>query len=63
MPFFLILARNRDCGYSFEPPHRGSSNLFSQSMFYSRNKKKRKYTPVNPFFFYVKVGFEGVKII
>ena len=23
---FVIFARNRDCGYSLEPPHRGGSN-------------------------------------
>ena len=28
-------------------------------MFWSKNKKK-KYTPVNPSFFYIKVGCKGV---
>ena len=31
--FFLISAQNIDCGYSLEPPHRGSSNEYPQSMF------------------------------
>ena len=31
-------------------------------MFLSRNKKNNVYTPVNPFY-YIKVGFKGVKII
>ena len=37
---FLISAINIDCGYSLEPPHRGSSNEYPQSMFVSRNMKK-----------------------
>ena len=30
---FLISAQNIGCGYSLEPPRRGSSNEFPQSMF------------------------------
>ena len=30
---FFISAKNIDCGYSFEPPHRGGSNEYPQSMF------------------------------
>ena len=37
---FLIYAQNIDCGYSLEPPRRGGSNEYPQSMFLSRNKKK-----------------------
>ena len=29
----LISAQNIDCGYSFEPPRRGGSNEYPQSMF------------------------------
>ena len=29
---FLIAAQNIDCGYSLEPPHRGGSNEYPQSM-------------------------------
>ena len=29
----LIFAQNIDCGYSLEPPHRGGSNEYPQSMF------------------------------
>ena len=32
---FLISAQNIDCGYSLEPPCRGSSNEYPQSMFLS----------------------------
>ena len=42
--------QNIDCGYSLEPPRRGGSNEYPQSMFLSRNKKKLMYTPVNPSF-------------
>ena len=31
--FFLFLLQNTDCGYSLEPPRRGGSNVYPQSMF------------------------------
>ena len=37
---FHITAQNIDCGYSLEPPRRGGSNEYTQSMFLIRNKKK-----------------------
>ena len=46
---FLISAQNIDCRYSLEPPWRGGSNEYPQSLFLSRNKKIM-YTPVNPSF-------------
>ena len=55
-------ALNIDCEYSLEPPHRGGSNEYPQSMFLSRNKKNNVY-PCKPQFYYIKVGLEGVKII
>ena len=30
---FLIFAQNIDCGYMLEPPRRGGSNVYTQSMF------------------------------
>ena len=59
---FHIFAQNIDCGYSLELPQRGSSNKYPQSMFLSRNKKNNVH-PSKPQFYYIKVGFEGVKII
>ena len=59
---FHISAQNIDCGYSLEPPRRGCSNEYPQSMFLSRNKKNSEY-PCKPQFYYIKVGFKGVKII
>ena len=44
---FHISVKNMDCGYSLEPPRRGGSNEYPQSMSSSKNKK-RIYTPVNP---------------
>ena len=38
--FFHILLQNIACGYSLEPPHRGGSNMYPQSMFWSKKKKK-----------------------
>ena len=59
---FHISAQNIDCGYSLEPPRRGGSNEYLQSIFLSRNKKNNVY-PCKPQFYYIKVGFKGVKII
>ena len=49
-------------GNSLEPPRRGGSNEYPQCMFLSRNKKNYAY-PCKPQFYYIKVGFKGVKII
>ena len=57
----LIFAQNIDCGYLLEPPHRGGSNEYPQSMFWSKNKKNR-YTPAYTRFA-IKVGYKGVYII
>ena len=57
-----ISAQNIDCGYSLEPPRRGGSNGYPQSMFLGRNKKNNVY-PCKPQFYYIKMGFKGVKII
>ena len=46
---FLLLLKTIDCGYTLEPPHRGGSNAYLQSMFWSNNKKNR-YTPAYPSF-------------
>ena len=55
---FHISAQNIDCGYSLEPPHRGGSNEYPQSMFLSRNKKNNVY-PCKPQLYYIKGGFKG----
>ena len=57
-----ISAQNIDCEYALEPPRRGGSNAYPQSMFLSRNKKNNVY-PCKPQFYYIKVGFKGVEII
>ena len=41
---------------------RGGSNEYPQSMFSSKNKTNNVY-PCKPQFYYIKVGFKGVKII
>ena len=48
---FLIFAQNIDCGYTLEPPRRGGSNEYPQSMFWSKNKKKGipLHTPILPY--------------
>ena len=40
---FHISAQNINCGYLLEPPRRGGSNEYPQSMFLSRNKKNNVY--------------------
>ena len=59
---FHSSAQNIDCGYSLEPPQRGGSNEYPQSMFLNINKKINVY-PCKPQFYYIKVGFKRVKII
>ena len=59
---FYISAQNIDYGYSLEPPRRGGSNGYPQSMFLSNIKKNNVY-PGKPHFYYIKVGFKGVNII
>ena len=39
---FLISAKNIDCGYSLEPPLRGGSNEYPQSMFWAEIWKKNQ---------------------
>ena len=52
---FLISAENIDCGYSLEPPRRGDSNEYLQSMFSAEIRKILD-------FFYLKIFiFWGVK--
>ena len=59
---FRISAQNIDCGFLLEPPHRGGSNEYPQSMLFQQNKKINVY-PYKPQFYYIKVRFKGVNII
>ena len=59
---FHISVQNIDFGYSLEPPRRGGSNEYPQSMVLGRDKKNNVY-PCEPQFYYIKVGFKGVKFI
>ena len=52
---FLISAQNIDCGYSLEPPRRGGSNEYPQSMFWAEIWK------ISDFFF-LKIFIFGGKI-
>ena len=61
MIFFLYFAQNIDCGYTLEPPRRGGSNEYPQSMFWSKNKKNR-YTPAYPSFAILKWGLRGYSL-
>ena len=54
---FHTSAQNIDCGYSLEPPRRVPTIYVL-----SRNKRNNAY-PCKPQFYYIKVGFKGVKIL
>ena len=56
-----ISAQNIYCGYPLEPPRRGGSNEYPQSMFWA--EIRNNVYPCKPQFYYIKVGFKGVKII
>ena len=42
--FFLFLLQNIDCGYSLEPPRRGGSNMYPQSLFRAKIRKYQKFS-------------------
>ena len=48
---FHISAQNIDCGYLLEPPRRGRSNEYPQSIL-SSYKKNNEY-PLKPQFYYI----------
>ena len=60
--FFYISAQNIDCEHLLEPPQWGGSNEYPQSMYLSINNKNN-VNPCKPKFYYIKMGFKGVKII
>ena len=45
--FFLFLLKNIDCGYSLEPPRRGGSNEYSQSIFWKEIWKISEFLSEN----------------
>ena len=58
---FHIFVQNIDCGYSLEPPRRGGSNEYPQSMFLNKNMKNNVY-PCKPQFYYIKGGLRGSEL-
>ena len=50
-----------NCRYPLEPPRRGGSNEYKQSMFLIRNKKNNVY-PCKPQFYYIKWGLRESKL-
>ena len=51
---FLISTQNSNCRYSLEPPHRGGSNEYPQSMFWAEIWKISKFLSENFQFLEVK---------
>ena len=67
---FIISALNIDCGYSLEPPLRGGSNEYPQSMFWADIWKISEYFYLKIFLFlevtfslYLKVCFRNVDMV
>ena len=52
--FFLFLLQNIDCGYSLEPPRRGGSTEYPQSMFWAEIWKLLEFESENFQFLVVK---------
>ena len=52
--FFLFLTKNIDCGYSLEPPRRGGSNEYPQSLFWAEIWKISEFLSENFQFLVVK---------
>ena len=59
---FHISAQNINCVYSLEPPRRGGSNEYPQSMFWAEIRKKYVY-PCKAQLYCIKVGFMGSTFI
>ena len=55
-----ISSQNIDCGYLLEPPRRGGSNEYLQSMIFYQNKKNNVYH-CKPQFCDLKVGLKESK--
>ena len=53
--FFFIFAQNIDCGYTLEPPRRGGSNEYPQSI----AKIRKIGIPQQNQFYFIKVGYKG----
>ena len=51
---FNTFAQNIDCVYTLEPPRRGGSNEYPQSMFWSKIEEIK--------FYYIKVGLKRIYI-
>ena len=58
---FHISAQKIDCVYSLEPPRRGGSNGYPQSMLLSSNKKNNDYSCKSQFC-YMNMGLRGSKL-
>ena len=57
---FLILAQNIDCGYTLEPPRRGGSNEYPQSICFGAKIRKIGLPLQTPVLLY-KSGVQGGK--
>ena len=61
--FFLFFAQNRDYGYLLEPPHRGGSNKYPQSMFWREKIRKIGILLQTPVFLYKSEVQGGILFI
>ena len=58
--FHFCFAQYMDCVYTLEPPERGGSIEYPQSMLKSKKIKKNNVYPCKPRFYYIKEGCECV---
>ena len=56
---FLIFANNIDCRYTLEPPRRGVSYEYPQSLVWSKNKKTNIPLYILASYTIQKSGFRG----
>ena len=56
-----ISSQNIDCGYSLEPPRRGGSNEYSQSMLFFCKIRKNNVYPCKPQFYCISGLLRGSK--
>ena len=61
--FFLFLLQNIDCGYLFELPHRGDSNVYPESMFSAKIRKISKISTKTSFFSFFLLQLKNLCIL
>ena len=61
--WYFVIFLLKHCGYSLEPPLTEAVLTSTHNLCFKQKSEKIMYTPVNPSFCYIKVGFKEVKFI